>query len=88
MLWFLQQYPSPVLIEPVMKTNQTEKTYTVPGMSCQHCVMAVSEEVGQVAGVESVDVALETKQVTVRGRDLDDRALRAAIDEAGYEATP
>jgi copper chaperone len=71
-----------------MKTNQTEKTYTVPGMSCQHCVMAVSEEVGQVAGVESVDVALETKQVTVRGRDLDDRALRAAIDEAGYEATP
>jgi copper chaperone len=69
-----------------MKTSQTEKTYTVPGMSCQHCVVAVSDEVGQVAGVESVDVALETKQVTVRGRDLDDRALRAAIDEAGYEA--
>jgi copper chaperone len=70
-----------------MTSNQTEKTYTVPGMSCQHCVLAVSEEVGQVAGVESVEVALETKQVTVRGRDLDDRALRAAIDEAGYEAT-
>jgi copper chaperone len=70
-----------------MKPNQTEKTYTVPGMSCQHCVGAVSEEVGQVEGVESVDVALETKQVTVRGRDLDDRALRAAIAEAGYEAT-
>jgi copper chaperone len=70
-----------------MTSNQTEKTYTVPGMSCQHCVLAVSEEVGQVAGVESVDVALKTKQVTVRGRDLDDRALRAAIDEAGYEAT-
>ncbi len=70
-----------------MTTNQTEKTYTVPGMSCQHCAVAVSEEVGRVAGVESVDVALETKRVTVRGRDLDDRALRAAIDEAGYEAT-
>jgi copper chaperone len=70
-----------------MKTHQTEKTYTVPGMSCQHCVVAVSDEVGQVGGVESVDVALETKQVTVRGQDLDDRALRAAIDEAGYEAT-
>jgi copper chaperone CopZ len=68
-----------------MKTNQTEKTYTVPDVSCQHCVIAVSEEVGRVAGVESVDVALEIKQVTVRGRDLDDRALRAAIDEAGYE---
>jgi copper chaperone len=64
----------------------TEKTYTVPGMSCQHCVMAVREEVGQVAGVEAVDVALETKQVTVRGRDLDDAALRAGIGEAGYEA--
>jgi copper chaperone len=70
-----------------MKPNRTEKTYTVHGMSCQHCVVAVSEEVGQVAGVESVDVALETKQVTVRGRDLDDRALRAAIDEAGYEVS-
>jgi copper chaperone len=65
----------------------TEKTYLVPGMSCQHCVMAVSEELGGVAGVESVDVALETKQVTVRGRDLDDAVLREAIVEAGYEAT-
>jgi copper chaperone len=62
------------------------KTYTVPGMSCEHCVAAVREEVGQVDGVESVDVALETKLVTVRGRDLDDGTLRAAIDEAGYEA--
>jgi copper ion binding protein len=67
--------------------DRTEtKTYTVPGMSCQHCVTAVSEEIGRVAGVETVDVALETKQVTVRGHDLDDQALRVAIDEAGYEA--
>jgi copper chaperone len=66
-----------------MRTNQTEKTYTVSGMSCWHCVVAVSERVGQMAGVESVDVALDTKQVTVRGQDLGDRALRAAIDEAG-----
>jgi copper chaperone len=73
-------------IRRAMRTNQTEKTYTVPDMSCQHCVIAVTEEVGKVAGVQSVDVALETKQVTVRGRDLDDRAVRAAIDEAGYEA--
>jgi copper chaperone len=70
-----------------MTADRTEaKTYTVPGMSCQHCVAAVSEEVGRVAGVEAVDVALETKQVTVRGRELDDDALRLAIDEAGYEA--
>jgi copper chaperone len=65
---------------------QTNKTLTVPDMSCSHCVVAVSEEVGQVAGVESVQVVLETKQVTVRGRDVDDDAVRAAIYEAGYEA--
>jgi copper chaperone len=69
-----------------MEPNSNERTYTVPGMSCDHCVAAVGDEVGQVAGAESVVVALETKQVTVRGRDLDDAALRAAIDEAGYEA--
>jgi copper chaperone len=69
-----------------MTTSQSEKSYTVPGMSCQHCVVALTDELGRVVGVESVDVALETKQVTVRGRDLDDDALRAAIDEAGYEA--
>jgi copper chaperone len=66
--------------------NETVKTYTVPGMSCSHCVRAVSEEVERVAGVETVDIELETKQVTVRGHALDDAALRAAIDEAGYEA--
>ena len=62
------------------------KTYTVPGIHCGHCERAVKEEVGAVAGVESVDVDLETKLVTVRGASLDDSALRAAIDEAGYEA--
>jgi copper chaperone len=67
--------------------TENEKTYTVPGISCEHCVAAVTQEVGQVAGVETVEVVLETKQVTVRGRGLDDRALRAAIDEAGYEVS-
>jgi len=61
-------------------------TYSVPGMSCGHCEHAVSTELQTVDGVESVDVDLETKLVTVRGHDLDDAALRAAIDEAGYEA--
>ncbi len=64
----------------------TEITYTVPDMSCGHCKQAVSSELAQVAGVESVDVDLETKLVTVRGADLDDAALRGAIEEAGYEA--
>lgn len=64
----------------------SEITYTVPGMSCGHCEHAVSSELTQVAGVESVAVDLETKFVTVRGPRLDDAALRAAIEEAGYEA--
>jgi copper ion binding protein len=63
-------------------------TYGVRGMSCEHCRAAVREEVGQVAGVETVDVDLEAGRVTVRGSGLDDAALRAAIDEAGYEVAP
>jgi copper chaperone len=61
-------------------------TYTVPGMHCGHCEASVKEEVSAVEGVESVDVDLDTKLVVVHGERLDDAALRAAIDEAGYEA--
>ena len=63
-----------------------EITYSVPGMSCAHCEHAVSSELSKVGGVASVDVDLDTKLVVVHGSDLDDGALRAAIDEAGYEA--
>jgi copper chaperone CopZ len=48
--------------------------------------MSIREEVSEVEGVEAVDVDLETKVVTIRGSALDDGALRAAIEEAGYEA--
>jgi copper chaperone len=64
----------------------SELTYSVPGMSCSHCEHAVRSELLGVAGVASVEVDLETKLVVVQGDDLDDGALRAAIDEAGYEA--
>jgi copper chaperone len=60
-------------------------TYIVPGMTCDHCQKAVSTELGSVAGVAEVDVNLKTKLVTVSGDALDDVALRAAIQEAGYE---
>ncbi len=63
-----------------------ELIYRVPAMHCGHCKAAVSEEVRAVPGVESVDVDLDTKLVTVRGAGFDDAAIRAAIDEAGYEA--
>ena len=60
-------------------------TYTVPGMNCGRCRVAVTEEVTEVEGVAQVAVDLEAKQVIVSGTELDDRKLRAAIDEAGYE---
>ena len=61
-------------------------TYTVPGMSCEHCTRAVNEALSSVPGVRSVEVDLDTKLVRVQGDDLDDPTLRAAIEEAGYEA--
>lgn len=63
-----------------------EITYTVAGMSCAHCKSAVESEVGRVSGVEYVDADPETKLVVVRGENLADETIRAAIDEAGYEA--
>ena len=60
-------------------------TYRVPGMSCEHCRAAVTNELSSVAGVESVAVDLDEKLVTVRGSSLEDAALRTAIDAAGYE---
>ena len=61
-------------------------TYVVAGMTCEHCRVAVTEEVTQVAGVASVDVDLATKLVRVHGSDVDLAAVVAAIDEAGYDS--
>lgn len=64
----------------------TEKTYTVKGMHCQSCVANVSESVTEVTGVSNVDVDLDSGRVVVKGEDVDDAAVRAAIVAAGYEA--
>jgi copper chaperone CopZ len=61
------------------------QTYSVPGVSCGHCVTAITGEVTQVPGIADVTVDLGSKTVTVTGDPLDDAAIRAAIDEAGYE---
>jgi copper chaperone len=61
-------------------------SYTVPAMHCGHCERAVKDEVSAVAGVRDVAVDLDTKVVTVTGSAFDDAAVRAAIEEAGYEA--
>ena len=59
--------------------------YTVHGMTCGHCVLSVTEEVGEVAGVDAVDVDLASGRMVVRG-DAAPEAVRAAVAEAGYEA--
>ena len=61
-------------------------TYTVPALHCGHCKASVTEELSALEGVEAVDVDLDTKLVVVTGSGLDDAALRAAIEEAGYQA--
>ena len=69
-----------------MMTQTTEVlTYSVRGVSCGHCRAAITAEVEKLAGVASVDVDLDAKRVSVAGDRLDDAAIRAAIDEAGYE---
>ncbi len=60
------------------------KTYMVEGMTCGHCVNAVTGEVSKVAGVNDVNVDLGAKTVTVSGEGFDDAAVAAAVDEAGY----
>lgn len=67
-----------------MKTT-AERTYTVEGMTCGHCRMAVTEEVTEVEGVTGVDVDLGTGRLTVRGEGFDDADVREAVVEAGYE---
>ena len=59
--------------------------YAVPTVSCGHCRAAIAAEVERVAGVTSVEVDLDGKRVSVTGSGLVDAAVRAAIDEAGYE---
>jgi copper chaperone len=59
--------------------------FSVPGVSCEHCRAAITKEVSAVPGVESVEVDLTQKLVSVRGHDVDGAEVRAAIDEAGYD---
>ena len=68
-----------------MSLTTEQLTYSVPGMSCNHCRAAITAEVEQLAGVTSVDVDLPAKRVSVAGHELDDAAIRAAINEAGYD---
>lgn len=64
----------------------TTNTYSVNGMTCGHCVNSVSSEIGKLPGVAEVKVDLATGKVTVTSEQaLDEAAVAAAVDEAGYE---
>jgi copper chaperone len=64
-------------------------TFTVVGMTCDHCVGAVAGEVGRIDGVEDVTVDLASGVVTVvADAPIPTHALVAAVDEAGYELAP
>lgn len=58
-------------------------TYSVTGMTCEHCVASVTEEITEIDGVTSVAVELPIGLVTVT-TPLDDGHVRAAVEEAGY----
>ena len=64
-------------------------TFSVTGMTCDHCVRAVHDEVAAIPGVDAVRVDLASGQVTVEADPAVDRAaVAAAVDEAGYELAP
>jgi copper chaperone CopZ len=61
----------------------SERVFTVEGMTCDHCVQAVTREVAAVPGVESAAVDLTAKTLTVTG-DAPGEVIAAAVEEAGY----
>jgi len=61
-------------------------TYTVTGMTCEHCVASVTEEVEELTGVERVEVVLTTGELTIDStRPLDEGDVKGAVETAGYQ---
>jgi copper chaperone len=74
---------------PTQATDQTVTSYSVSGMTCGHCVSAVTTEVSKLPGVADVDVDLASGTVTVTSHaPLEEAAVAAAVTEAGYELVP
>ncbi|MBG9297009.1 heavy-metal-associated domain-containing protein [Corynebacterium diphtheriae bv. gravis] len=61
-----------------------KKNYHVDGMTCQHCVASVTEELLELPNTQGVDVDLETGRVVVTGEDFTDAEVKAAVEEAGF----
>jgi copper chaperone len=65
--------------------HSDQRTFNVTGMSCEHCVAAVSAEVSELPGISSVEVDLDSGRVLVQGASIDGEAVRTAVQAAGYE---
>ncbi|MGO1523112.1 MAG: heavy-metal-associated domain-containing protein [Nesterenkonia sp.] len=63
------------------------KNYAVEGMTCAHCKASVEEEVGEIAGVTSVEATVDDGRVAVSGESFSDEDIMAAVKEAGYVVT-
>ena len=60
-------------------------TVTVTGMSCGHCATSVREEIGDIPGVQAVDVDLASGNVTIDSDNaIEATAIRTAVEDAGY----
>jgi copper chaperone CopZ len=67
-------------------TDSYTSSYTVIGMTCGHCVASVTEEVQEISGVTDVQVDLASGALSITSsQPVDDEAVRAAVDEAGYQ---
>ena len=64
-----------------------KKTLHISGMTCQHCVMAVTRALEECDGVSAVSVDLDNGLAVVSGTDMKEEDLHAAVDDAGYEVT-
>ena len=64
-----------------------QKTYSVEGMTCEHCKLSVTEELLEVPGIQFVDVDLPTGRVVVEGEEVTDEAVASAVAAAGYRLT-
>jgi len=62
----------------------TEHIYKVEGMTCAHCVAAVTEEVSRIPGAAHVEVDLDSGRLAVSGEEIATDEVKAAVEEAGY----
>jgi copper chaperone CopZ len=67
------------------KPSRSSAVYTISGMTCDHCIISVTEEVAEIPFVDAISVDLDSGVLRVTGEGFTDDAVRGAVSEAGYE---